>query len=182
MSEKNELVELAKEIYQYQRTNEYWTAETADLPADELQEELHDLDDWLYLEDFDEKELRETIRKTVRLCDDIKENHLYNGYIQLSNNRTLWDIVTEIDTDEYNQCVLEAIHKFEAKTNVKVSCLGRNGKHICVEDSYENAVRFDELCNIQKSLEREIIDYFNDGESNEIDLKIKNTKSIAERE
>ena len=160
------LTYLAEEVYTYQQSNGYWDSQTADLPLEELQAELDCLDSFWDAEEFDETELRDTIRQTINLADDIKENHFYKHEynepcIQLSDNHTLWEINADISEEEYDCFVLEAISAFKEQTHTDLYCLGRRGRHICVANTYENAIRFDELCKVQKTLENNLIEEIN---------------------
>lgn len=69
------LKQIAEEMYVYQQAHGYWDDKTPELPLDELQLNLDCLDSWWYVEDFNETELRETMKKAIDLAGNIK---LYN--------------------------------------------------------------------------------------------------------
>lgn len=160
---------IARELFDYQMDNED-ILECNLTKKDSIQAQLDKFTDW-DVEDFDDyKELKKMMVQTVKLADDIRENHLYRGdhgsYIQLSDNRTLWDIniTDDFDDEDYSFVVNQFAEKFEAETGVKVYLLGRSGRHICVDISYENALQFDELCKVQRRYEKELIKMFSGDE------------------
>lgn len=91
-------------------------------------------------------------------------------YIQLSDNHTLWQIdglenatsedYTDFD-DLYELLVDQACDKFKEKTGVEIYCLGRSGRHICVEDTPQNRRRYRSLCNAQSKLENWVVNEYN---------------------
>ena len=157
MDEK--LFSLGKEVYRRQWAYEDWD----DSVFDELQSRMDsDLETWWNVDDFDKNELEATIKKAIALCDDIKENHSYccdgGAYIELSQNRTIWDITVDVEMEDYAHFVERACEMFKEQTGVECLCLGRSGRHICVYNSYGNALKFEELCKVQHTLEKWVID------------------------
>ena len=51
--------------------------------------------------------------------------------------------------------------KFEKKTGIDIWLEGRSGRHVCVENTLKNAIRYDELCDLQKELKNEYIEKVN---------------------
>lgn len=106
----------------------------------------------------------------LELCQDINIDlyRVFNGdyYIELHSNRTLWKIESNITNDEYNMLVGVKIHEFEEITGVEVYTLGRSGRHICIDLSAENILRYDELKDIALELEQELIREINNNKDN----------------
>lgn len=156
----SDLHDLAEEVFNYQSRTEYWDNSI----FDNLQENLNSLDSFWSVEDFDYDELVNTIKRTLELYEESK-NHLYRSdhrvYLELSDNRTMWEINADIDEDEYYNIVENACNKFLAQTEIEIYCLGRSGRHICVDYTYDNVVKYDELCKVQQALEKEVIDKCN---------------------
>lgn len=152
------LEQIAEEIYNYHQAYEYWDSETADLPLDELQAEIDELDSFWDVDEFNEQELRDVIRKTIDLADNTK---LYEDYIELSDEHTFWRIEGHISEDEYYAQVRNALSRFEEETGTKAYCLGRSGRHVCVENTYANASRLDELREKQRTIENEMVEFIN---------------------
>ena len=92
-------------------------------------------------------------------------------YIQLSEERTIWKLdrldrhASDAEAEEwdfyYQSLVDEACDKFEQKSGVEVFLLGRNGRHVCVEDTDQNRRRYRSLCNLQMKLEDWVVNKFN---------------------
>jgi hypothetical protein len=156
----SDLHDLAEEVFNYQSRTEYWDNSI----FDNLQENLNSLDSFWSVEDFDYDELVKTIKRTLELYEESK-NHLYRSdhrvYLELSDNRTMWEINSDIDEDEYYNIVENACNKFLARTEVEIYRLGRSGRHICVDYTYDNVVKYDELCKVQQALEKEVVDRCN---------------------
>ena len=177
------LKQIAEEIYKYQQTHEDWDSETADLPLDELQLELDCLDSWWYTDDFDEAELRETMKKAIDLADSINlyEAYPYERFIELSDEHTLWNIEGHISEDAYSEQVEQALYRFEEETGVKAFCLGRNGRHVCVESTYANASRLDELREKQRTIENEMVEFINSHYLDYDNISKEEAKNALER-
>lgn len=133
--------------------------------------------DWLskaeysiYKENFyfiDYKEYARIVKWSFKLKDKLSGN-LYNelSLLQLSDNHTLWEIhpKKDIDGETYWMLVEHKCKEFEKITGVEVFTEGRSSRHICVENTLENAYRYDELCRVQERLEQELIDEINRGD------------------
>lgn len=52
----------------------------------------------------------------------------------------------------------DACLAFTEKTNSEVYLLGRSGRHVCVDCNFDNALRFEELCEVQKNLQARYIE------------------------
>ena len=86
------------------------------------------------------------------------------GYIELSDNHTLWDFDFELDKSEseifeitYCNEVNKAAEIFEQETGIELFYLGSSGRHVCIIDNFENARLYASLQEIQKCLESEVI-------------------------
>ena len=101
--------------------------------------------------------------KTWKAQDKEFDVKYYRGYIQLHNNRTLWDInlANEIDEQHYSILLDNAIAEFESKTGQEVFLLGRSGRHVCVNDTEENRKNYSRLKRLALRLEKELIKDFN---------------------
>jgi len=88
---------------------------------------------------------------------------LYEGYIELHANHTMW----KIDSDnpeteyEYNVVLYFVIQEFKRITGQEVYLLGRNARHICVENTYHNRQQFINLQRCAKRLEKLLISNVN---------------------
>lgn len=166
----NDTTALGEEIYKYVQRYQIWSSDIANEPLDAIQSNLDDLDSFWYVEDFDETELRNIIRSSIELAYDIK---LYNedreNFIELSDNHTLWKINANISEYDYVEYVNAAAEEFEQETGTPLYFLGRSGRHVCVENTYENAIRYDELCAVQNRLEDEMVYAINHNEDYMID-------------
>lgn len=112
----------------------------------------------------------------------------YNDMLELSDRRTLntlgdkveakfgdlSDADTQLATDIYDKHLTTALDSFKENTGVECYTEGRMGRHICVEDTYENAIRFEELQNVQKEMEDTLIDEVITELGNEIDTSDTN--------
>lgn len=86
-----------------------------------------------------------------------------NHYLQLHANRTMFKLESGIDDmDLYEILLRDAINLFETTTRTKLHFLGRQGRHICVEDTEENRRNYDYLQEIALKLEQDVIKIYND--------------------
>lgn len=89
----------------------------------------------------------------------------WNGddlYLELHDHHTLWKIHEKFNENRYYDEVDIAIMEIEQHfKNLKIFCLGRSGRHVCVEDTPINRRRYNHLVTYAEKLEQEIIDYFN---------------------
>lgn len=114
--------------------------------------------------DFSEKDY-EIIKSELEKLTNLPH---YNGMLELSDNHTLNTLgdrvgdISESDSelllDIYNTQLQVAFDSFEENTGVECYTEGRMGRHICVEDTYQNASRFEELQSIQREMESTLID------------------------
>lgn len=102
----------------------------------------------------------------------IKSIKFYNSdgtiLLELSDRRTLNNITNpDIDYAYYSEVVSDYLNQFEQQTGVDIYIAGRMGRHICVDNSLENAKKYKELQQIQTSLEDKMIKFLNTKEVNE---------------
>lgn len=121
-----------------------------------------------YIESDDDFE--KIAKLSFQLKDEL-EGHTYEEnqqvYLELSDSHTLWHLTEEIDIETYVFIVEDYLKQFEKMINTEVYALGRSGRHICVDYTIHNAVRFDELCKIQNTLEEELLSEINSGKFND---------------
>lgn len=102
-----------------------------------------------------------------RLGEGLMHVEYYDGYIQLMDDPT-WnkinipeDVVRQFGDEAvyeiYQLKVDWAIDKFEAKSGTNVELLGRSGRHVCVNDTVENVLRYVDLKMLVKQLENSVI-------------------------
>ena len=93
-------------------------------------------------------------------------------YIELSDNQT-WskidvpeEVVAEIGEEKlykfYDDVIEWAKEEFYGKTGYDVYLLGRNGRHVCVDDDVQNALRYEYLKKVANDLENDVIFMMND--------------------
>lgn len=124
-----------------------------------------------YIMEIDEDTYNKAYEIAKKALETVSE-HSYNGMLELSDNHTLWELEDSGKSDEeWWSIVNSKFAAFEAETGVEVWQDGRMGRHIVVENNFENAVNYDKLCEVQKKLEQEAIDEFNakEEDNNEIE-------------
>ena len=133
------------------------------------------LEDWSNKNEYDEYEENSYIPddndfiEIVKISLDIKkriedkEIELYDRLLQLSDNHTIFELnpKEDIDMETYWMHARDKFDAFEKETGVELFGEGRSSRHICVHNTLENACRYDELQEVQKRLERELINEFN---------------------
>lgn len=140
--------QVAREIY-----NKYiyngWDADYDEF-MDSFEANIEEgLDSWWNLDDFDIKKLEQTVKEVFDLLNSpaIKR---YGDKLELSDNRTMWNIDApmqdETDYYVYSDIVNEAIDMFKDQEGIDLGVEGRSGRHITVEDTYDNAKNYFELC------------------------------------
>ena len=155
-----DLISFKESLYSYQMEYDYRHLDTYESFISDLNENVGEIG--YNIEDFDDiEELKDAIGKVFILINNLD---YYDGYIELNDNRTLWEINKELDMDDYSIYVESAVKEFENMTGVTLYLLGRGSRHICVENTYKNAERFEELCNIQHKLETKLINTINNGD------------------
>ncbi len=111
---------------------------------------------------------KEHYQEAIDFIKDIASRIVhYDGYLQLSDNRTWWKIETPDDVyseglyDYFNSEVEDAVIEFEARTGADLYGLGRSGRHICVEDTWDNFCNYDYLVDVAEQLENDVVEQVN---------------------
>lgn len=95
---------------------------------------------------------------------------IYNDLIQLSDNHTANEIDANIDEEEYWNQVQFALETLSEDIGTEVYAEGRMNRHICVDNTFENALKYDDFCKAQKEAEKDLIDFINtEYKSDELD-------------
>ena len=114
---------------------------------------------------YDETLTKRSYNKIFKMFENTLNNpnfKYYDGMIQLSENRTLWQINNnKIDSEYYENLVNYYLQLFENETNVKIFQEGRNGRHIVIENNAKNFINYSELQQIQANFENELINQCN---------------------
>lgn len=132
---------------------------------------IPDYDDITY--DYDDTITEDDYKQCynyIKNLTDLIKYYEFEGitYIQLSDNRTLNEItVDNLDVDYYTAVVEEYLGKFEQETGVEVYQAGRMGRHIVVDNTLDNAKRYEQLQEVLFRLEKEMINFIN-GDSNAV--------------
>lgn len=132
---------------------------------------IPDYDDVTY--DYDDTITEDDYKQCynyIKNLTDLIKYYEFEGitYIQLSDNRTLNEItVDNLDVDYYTAIVEEYLGKFEQETSVEVYQAGRMGRHIVVDNTLDNAKRYEQLQEVLFRLEKEMINFIN-GDSNSV--------------
>ena len=133
--------------------------------------ELYEVQEFFECSYDGSKVTRKQYNKAVKEVNELLENTEYycadggKVFIQLSANWTLHNlpdsakyIDDDIFSNIYDNLVRIACQKFYVEAGIRLYCLGRSGRHICVEDTVENAIKYKKLQRIQAKLEKEVID------------------------
>lgn len=157
------------EVYELLKDNDleyyYDSIDAVVSSPDNLQDFLGNL---CFVEDYDFNQLAKAVEEVYALYNSpalVRYDASDDGYgvcLELSDNHTLWDIDTpDFDDEEYCFVVESARKQFEEVTGVECFLVGRSGRHVCVEDTFDNATRYFELCDVQRDLEESVINTFN---------------------
>ena len=113
--------------------------------------------------EYDSAAKIKSIEKVLSIINDILSSgfKFYEGNIQLNDNRTMWNINVNIDTEEYWKLVEDYAIIFENKTGVKLSLAGRMNRHVVVENTVENFLNYIYLRDVQTECETNLVNYIN---------------------
>jgi len=99
-----------------------------------------------------------------------------NSSLQLHDKHTLWKINNEDLPDDfielYSVDVTAYCDLFVTETGVEIYCLGRSGRHVCVDLTLDNLKRYEELRKLALEYEKCIIDYYNNYKDEVSDEKV----------
>ena len=113
---------------------------------------------------------------------DLDKNN-YDGYIQLHDNYTVSKLDNPNKSDEeFSFFVDKSADKFKSITGEDLYFLGRSGRHVCVELTYNNAKNYDYLRDTALDLEQQVVDEFNSDVSQDDYDESFNGKHSALRE
>ena len=109
------------------------------------------------------KEFKKLIEDMYELVWDIK---YYEGLIELSADRISFDSCDDPTKYDYIELfraatIEDLIAEFEQESNAEIYLEGRSGRHVCVKDNVYNALRINELKELQQKLQKKYIDTVN---------------------
>ena len=157
---KDELYEVEAKLY-----DEYGTVEDVLETIEEYSyghrgyaDFIHEVLDYYSSYDFTAADALQ-IYKDFAAIGEIK---YYEGYLELSDDRIMWEINADIDEYEYWTLADAFLEQFEKDYNVsEVTYLGRSGRHVVCLNTWENVSRYDELVAGMKKCQQDFIDYIN---------------------
>lgn len=125
------------------------------------------------IEDFDEEfdDFRELQNMVEEMYELLREVKFYQGLLELSDDRIEFEKVdfSKLDTSQINdigctrQMLLDnAIKKFKSKTKIDILLEGRSNKHVCIENTLKNALKFNDLQQLQKEIKEEYVEKVNE--------------------
>ena len=123
-------------------------------------EHIPDIEDYIYY--YGEAKETDFNKALEVITDALDKVKFYDGYLELNDNHTLWDINAPEDNmlfneDAYSFIVTEALEQFRAETDTDLYLLGRMGRHAVVDNNFSNLMRYDELKQVQQKYEQEVI-------------------------
>lgn len=112
---------------------------------------------------FVDEEKEEKVKKDLT---DIFENFkaenfkFYEDKLELSDRRLIWDLPNDVDFDKdlYEDLCNQAIEDFEEEFSEDLFILGRGNRHVCVEDCFENASKYNDMCKFIEKLQNGIVE------------------------
>lgn len=143
--------------------------------------DLDDVQRYVY-----EDATQEDVDKVSKQLEDLITNARFykeDGelYIQLNDNRTLYDIDNDnVDEQLYNDLLEPYFDAFEEDTGVQLYQAGRSGRHIVIKFNLENLENYDALKAEQEKQERAFIEEVNNygKEEESKDVEETNTNKI----
>ena len=125
--------------------------------------EIEDIQDSVN-EDCDEN----MYNKAVDIVRNIIENityyeYDYKKYIQLSDNHTMYELNDDVEmtADQYSSLVDIFLQQLQDEINIDIYALGRSGRHICIDNTFDNALNYNGYVQAQRKYEQEMINYIN---------------------
>lgn len=126
--------------------------------------ELEDIQDTIN-EDCNE----DMYNKAVDIVRNIIENityyeYDYKKYIQLSDNHTMYELNDDVEmtADQYSSLVDIFLQQLQDEINIDIYALGRSGRHICIDNTFDNALNYNGYVQAQRKYEQEMINYINE--------------------
>lgn len=125
--------------------------------------------------DINKRDFAKAQKLAQKALDNFAANNYYSDdarkrLLELNDNHTIWELETPendaINRSEeawwlWDNIVTSACKQFEEETGEELGGYGRSGRHMCVEPTFENCLRFDELQEVQERLEKEAVEEFN---------------------
>ena len=153
--------------------------------TNDLSDEVYEIAEYMYNEseqdlDYipDIEEIQDTINeecdedmynKAVNIVKNMIESIEYyedtrNKYIQLSDNHTMYELNSDVEItfDQYSSLVETFLQRLQDEINVTVYALGRSGRHICIDNTFDNALNYNKYVEAQSKYEQEMINYINE--------------------
>lgn len=123
-------------------------------------EHIPDIEDYVYY--YGEAKENDFNTALVVITDALDKVKFYDGYLELNDNHTLWNINAPendmlFDEEAYSFIVTVALEHFRAETDTDLYLLGRMGRHAVVDNNFSNLMRYDELKQVQQKYEQEVI-------------------------
>ena len=137
---------------------------------DESEQDLDYIPDIEDIQDTINEECNEDMyNKAVNIVKNIIESIEYyedtrNKYIQLSDNHTMYELNSDVEItfDQYSSLVETFLQRLQDEINVTVYALGRSGRHICIDNTFDNALNYNKYVEAQSKYEQEMINYINE--------------------
>lgn len=144
--------------------------EIAEYMYDESEQDLDYIPDIEDIQDTINEECNEDMyNKAVNIVKNIIESIEYyedtrNKYIQLSDNHTMYELNSDVEItfDQYSSLVETFLQRLQDEINVTVYALGRSGRHICIDNTFDNALNYNKYVEAQSKYEQEMINYINE--------------------
>ena len=185
-SEDNKVTDPNHDVKEYVYDNE----DIDDLDIDTIKE---DIEDYLGEEVVSDKLAQEILNTMNNIKNTVKYYTPYNGekLIELNANHTIWDLdvpdtLTDEQfseaTDEYWDQARTAMEDLEIELGQDVYGEGRMGRHICVKNTYDNAINYEKLVSKQKEAEKNLINNINDYMKGLVSDNKTESKKITESE
>lgn len=102
---------------------------------------------------------------------DIYENNIYyddklrKDMLQLSDERLLWKIENDnFDETKWNLYCQDLVDSFEETYNTEIYLLGRSGRHVCVDNTVENKLRFYDMQKTVEDMQKELVYEFSNND------------------
>ena len=136
---------------------------------DESEQDLDYIPDIEDIQDTINEDCNEDIyNKAVDIVRNIIENityyeYDYKKYIQLSDNHTMYELNDDVEmtADQYSSLVDIFLQQLQDEINIDIYALGRSGRHICIDNTFDNALNYNRYVQAQRKYEQEMINYIN---------------------
>lgn len=173
VSEKNgyalEDMLVESKITEADEENEGTIHEVAEYLYDESEQDLDYIPEIEDIQDRVNEDCDENMyNKAVDIVRNIIENityyeYDYKKYIQLSDNHTMYELNDDVEmtADQYSSLVDIFLQQLQDEINIDIYALGRSGRHICIDNTFDNALNYNRYVQAQRKYEQEMINYIN---------------------